>query len=276
MGKEDLLSVGKPILFNTDMVRSILDGRKTVTRRVIKNFDIEENNGMITLYEKKEDDAFCISPIEDAKKVMLQYSRYQPGDILYVRETWRVNGLFSEDDEKFYIVFEYKADGSFTTVEVSEEIYEKYEYSMAENSPEWSPSIHMPKEAARIWLKVTDVRVERLQSMKLDDFLNEGVVIRPEAYNDPENAYGQAKQQFIAIWDRVIKRENIFKYGWAANQWVWVIEFERCEKPEPCILKGIAPAEDKRPCIGYQKSKEDDEPCEMCKGCRACNGEELE
>ena len=96
----------------------------------------------------------------------------------------------------------------------------------------WKPSIHMPKQAARIWLEVTDVRVERLQDMNTGDFLAEGVTIRSEAFNDPENAYQQARGAFIDIWDSTIKQADRGKYGWAGNPWVWVIEFERCEKPE--------------------------------------------
>lgn len=90
----------------------------------------------------------------------------------------------------------------------------------------------MPKEAARIWLKVKDVRVERLQEMGLDDFLAEGVDVPNEAFNDPKNAYGFAKFRYSGIWTSTIKMEDNDRYGWKANPWVWVIEFERCEKPE--------------------------------------------
>ena len=95
----------------------------------------------------------------------------------------------------------------------------------------WRPSIHMPKAAARFWLKVMDVRVEQMQDMNTGDFLAEGVVIRPEAFNDPENAYQQAKEEFIHIWDSTIKKSDIDRYGWDANPWEWAIEFKRCEKP---------------------------------------------
>ena len=90
----------------------------------------------------------------------------------------------------------------------------------------------MPKGAARIWLKVKDVRVEKLHDMTLDDFLSEGLVIRPEAFNDPENAYMQARSEFIGIWNSTIKKPDIGLYDWEVNPWVWVIEFEQCEKPE--------------------------------------------
>ena len=136
----------------------------------------------------------------------------QIGDILWVRETW------SEWTDGYV----YKAWAS--------PFPQPARY--LDKMMKWHPSIHMPKEAARIFLRVTDVRVERLQDMKLDDFLAEGVVLRPEAFNDPENAYMQAKRLFANLWDSTIKKEQYDLFGWDANPWVWVIEFERCEMPE--------------------------------------------
>lgn len=89
----------------------------------------------------------------------------------------------------------------------------------------------MPKTAARIWLRVTDAKIQRLQDMTLDDFLREGVAVRPEAYNDPEGAYAQAERIFARIWDSTLCKSDKDKYGWPANPWVWVIEFEQIEKP---------------------------------------------
>ena len=88
----------------------------------------------------------------------------------------------------------------------------------------WKPSIHMPKEAARIWLKVTDVRVERLQEMDKTDALKEGI--------DPRLCLNlsHALTKFKKIWDSTIKKSDLDIYGWDADPWVWVIEFERCEK----------------------------------------------
>lgn len=261
-----------PILFNTEMVRVVLDGRKTVTRRVVKQSEWEnfvcEGGKVINYFDKKTD--ALESPVYKAP--------YQTGDILYVRETWVfqccIDCMNNYEDDSCMI-------GKISTIHEDREAISEgcYIYRADHQHPEriiWRPSIHMPKAAARIWLRVTDIKIQRLQDMTLDDFLREGVVIRPEAFNDPENAYLQAKTAFIDIWDSTIPKEQQALYGWNANPWTWVIEFERCERPEPCILKGIAPAEDKRPCIGYQKSQTDDEPCEMCKGCRAYNGEEPE
>lgn len=198
-----------PILFNTDMVQAIMEDRKTVTRRCVKpkgknacGFNValrESDNAFMGVYDYDENEKRSDNP---------QTPPYQPGDILYIRETF---------SEKSY-GYEYKADGK--------------EIDHLGNKIIWRPSIHMPKEAARIWLKVTDVRVERLQSMKLDDFLKEGIVIREESFNDPENAFGQTRTAFKNIWDSTIKKSELDMYGWDANPYTWVIEFERCEKPE--------------------------------------------
>ena len=94
----------------------------------------------------------------------------------------------------------------------------------------WHPSIHMPKEAARIWLKVTDVRVERLQEMTGQDVLKEGL----NSHVHPQASYFDCNQRemFEKLWNSTIKKSDIDRYGWDASPWVWVIEFERCEKPE--------------------------------------------
>lgn len=206
-----------PILFNTDMVLAILDGRKTVTRRVVKHpFEVHPN-GYITKPRGNERLCPCEPP-------------YQPGDILYIRETWAFlpcvecmdEGPSCHIEPVVYDDGDCESEGCFV-------------YRASHPRPErvsWTPSIHMPKQAARIWLKVTNVWAERLQDMNIDDFIAEGVAIRPEAFNDPENAYQQAKEEFIHIWDPTIKKADIDRYCWSASPWVWAIGFERCEKPE--------------------------------------------
>ena len=102
---------------------------------------------------------------------------------------------------------------------------------------EWKPLLFMPKEATRIWLKVTDVRVERLQEMTLKDFKAEGIYDEYKTYSETytnhlrQMAYPKV---FARLWNSTIKKSDIDKYGWDASPWVWVIEFERCEKPEEC------------------------------------------
>lgn len=128
---------------------------------------------------------------------------YQQGDILYVRETW--GHPISLNSDKQYV---FRAD-------------KIAEIGFKNDSHIWHPSIHMPKEAARIWLRVTDVRVERLQDMTDDDAEAEG------CFDYTSTALG-----FPDVWDSTIKKSDIDRYGWDANPWVWVIEFERCDKPK--------------------------------------------
>lgn len=219
----------KPILFNTEMVRAILDGRKSCTRRIIK----PQPQGY---FEVSEEPLYIYDT--DGKQGKIT-PPYQPGDILYVRETWRVGAwdIFNQ-----MIAFDYKDGtcGELTYIH-DRELFDrlvnqsrndarqaKCEYNGADfvwekgKSPcRWHPSIHMPKEAARIWLKVTDVRVERLQDMTDDDAEAEG------CFDYTSTALG-----FPDVWDSTIKKSDLDRYGWNANPWVWVIEFERCEKPE--------------------------------------------
>ena len=227
-----------PIIFNTEMVRGIVDDRKAVTRRVVKK-------SQCTFFTKKEprdlqkkDLYYPYDIMTDAELIANIYrSQYNPGDILYVRETWAFIPCIGCDGK-------YKRKGG--PINCYE--YQAVEYDDGESIsdgcfvyradcpyPEkvsWRPSIHMPKQAARIWLKVTNLYVERLKNMSLDDFLKEGVIIRPESFSDPENAYQQAKTEFIHIWDSTIKKPDLEMYGWDASPWTWVIEFERCERPD--------------------------------------------
>lgn len=92
----------------------------------------------------------------------------------------------------------------------------------------WRPSIHMPKEAARIFLRVTDVRVERLQDINTGGIRNEGLTSMAVHAGDMEIA----QAEFALLWDTTVKESELEDYGWAANPWVWVIEFERLEVSE--------------------------------------------
>ena len=202
----------KPILFNTEMVRAILDGRKTCTRRLVKPQPDEKHTYPISFItdstEKKEVGCFGFAANEYGGSI--QYVkppyRYAPGDILYVRETWCDDRQFTHDS----------TPGRYF-----------YKASESENF-KWKPSIHMPKEAARIWLKVTDVRVERLQEITSEQICREGVEVEyPHVLNGEEKRYA-----FSRLWDSTIKKSDLDRYGLNASPWVWVIEFERCEKPE--------------------------------------------
>lgn len=250
----------RPILFNSDMVRAILEGRKTVTRRVIKDTDESMYAGMCGLGP---------GLFDRNTGIRVKESYYRLGDILYVRETWGIANL-DYDDKKVFIIYRTgNEQENGICVTLPNEKFEKIYESMAGNSPDWHPSIHMPKEAARIWLKVTDVRAERLHNLTNRDAKKEGVTV------ETDNSGIAHRAAFMRLWDSTIKKSDIGTYGWNANPWVWVIEFERCEKPEPCILRGVEPAEEKRPCIGYGDAWAD-EPCEMCKGCSQCTGNDEE
>ena len=202
-----------PILFNTDMVQAILDERKTVTRRAIKNLDISENNGMITLYEKDDDDAFSVSPIEDAKKEMLLYSSYQPGDILYIRETWAfqccIDCMDANEDDSCMT-------GKISTIHEDKDAISEGCYIFRADHPHperivWNPSIHMPRAAARIWLRVTDVRVEQLQEITEEQATREGIT----------RLYGDLSDAEYIDWT---KRTGIYpkaKAEWGYKNYLW-------------------------------------------------------
>lgn len=221
----------KPILFNTEMVRAILDGRKTCTRRVIK---LPENMDGVPVGKSGDSS----NPLGFMYPGGIKRPPYHPGDILYVRETWEhFECCCCEGDEHGNCYREpqqsalNKSCGCYM-YRATDEIY---------GDARWHPSIRMPKEAARIWLKVTDVRVERLQDITPKGAESEGVGnlfyddigYGEKNYGtevDPE--YGIAKEQFAWLWESTIKKSDIDRYGWDASPWVWVIEFERCEKPE--------------------------------------------
>ena len=229
----------KPILFNTEMVRAILDGRKSCTRRICK--DANEYTVPDMNFYNADRRTYAVHNFAD-KEHMEQLSTAErtcpicPGDILYVRETW------TEECGKCY----YRADYDSDYLDPCETLSGGYPAS-CRNHPgcdgcmatstriHWHPSIHMPKEAARIWLKVTDVRVERLQSITEGGAKAEGAIDNRGFIHSPENEYDRihtAREHFIEIWSSTIKKSDIDRYGWNANPWVWVIEFERCEKPE--------------------------------------------
>lgn len=214
----------KPILFNTEMVQAILDGRKTCTRRLVKFLPGE--NSQWTGYIK---DGLML--YNGRNEPCIRKVPYQPGDIMYVRETWQYlyeldgNEQIIEGTGKYY----YAATDTIpfdTYVDASGVTHERVP---------WHPSIHMPKEAARIWLKVTDVRVERLQEITEECAKKEGAIDNRGFIHSPDNEYDSvhtAREHFAEIWDSTIKKSDLDRYGWNANPWVWVIEFERCEKPE--------------------------------------------
>ena len=202
----------KPILFNTAMVQAILDGRKTTTRRIIKvdsslNF-IGFKNGE-ALFGK----GCCIH--ETIKPPYME-------DILYVRETWMISNPMGDtlkgEGTAEYVYKAGYAKGKRVHIIASQE----------KNLGVWKPSIHMPKDAARIFLKVTNVRVERLQNIDDEGAKAEGSNV---GIGIAEKMREGAIDRFKMIWNSTVNKKDMDKYGFDANPYVWVIEFERCEKP---------------------------------------------
>lgn len=214
----------KPILFNTEMVRAILDGRKSCTRRIVKGFIPNNAVWEYTAFTPKG----CIScrgTFADGYGEKFFKPPYQPGDILYIRETWeRFECWNCDGDERGNCPKEPKKS-------VLDKTCGCYMYRATDEisgDAKWHPSIHMPKEAARIWLEVTNVRVERLWEISADGIRNEGLSSAAVHCGDMEIAL----KEWEKLWNSIIPKKDIDRYGWQANPWVWVIEFERCEKPE--------------------------------------------
>lgn len=224
MKKERVRDLEKPILFNTEMVQAILEERKTCTRRIIKkkyeNVDIdwfENKYGKRIVYVQNDAPAPIRNPngttthsliaMEEIKKP------YNIGDILYVRETWcDVKKDFRKDDDIDL--------GDCRYIFKVDDYGEKHPL-IEGYLKRWRPSIHMPKEAARIFLKVKEVRAERIQDITEDQIQKEGI---------KEEFPPLAQDEFIKLWDSTLKKEQLKEYSWNANPWVWVIEFERYQK----------------------------------------------
>ena len=211
----------KPILFNTEMVKAILNGSKTQTRR---------------LPSSRIRDAWCdwdeyqcaVAPpgsrLETEEGFYKKCPPYKEGDILYVRETWK-QATAGTAGPGLIDLYLYKADEPQDTTGM-----------MVEGR--WHPSIHMPKEAARIFLRVTNVRLERLKDISERDAISEGFDEEPIKDRNTNINFmcsvdclqGSARGKFALLWNTTVKPDTKDIYGWDANPWVWVIEFERVER----------------------------------------------
>lgn len=198
----------KPILFNTEMVRAIPNGRKTATRRVVK--PIPPENARLELIGDRRHAMDLSIEIPGPDDHRIYTPPYLPGDILYVRETWA-----KCQNAESYV---YKAD------------FDGYAAEVFLPRMKWHPSIHMPKEAARIFLRVTNVRVERLCDITEADAAKEGLY-KGWRLGGRGSLALTARQAFMWLWMSLTKKGPVI-YTWALNPWVWVIEFERCEKPK--------------------------------------------
>lgn len=218
----------KPILFNTKMVKAIMEGRKTMTRRVIRFTMADVYDFACGLGKWHE----SYDPHNPPQQLVEMYVRSigkrpcEPGDILWVRETWAHPSEAEVRNGADPDVFIYKVDSPL----------------LPAAHGRWHPSIHMPKEAARIFLRVKNVRIERLQDITEEQAEAEGcagwhieITGGPWGVEDDPDE-GTAVDDFKRVWDSTIPRHPCkFRrhlWYWEDNPWVWVIEFERCEKPE--------------------------------------------
>jgi|SRR5690554_841295 len=208
-------AVFRPILFSTPMVQAILDGRKTQTRRIIKPQPTKQLSFSGTFKKHWSEN------VSDLKLPYFQ-AKYQKGDIMWVRETFEVVPVemasIKENRSDVRMKIKYKADGGQSFLR-------------------WKPSIFMPKKACRIFLKVTNVRVERLQNISEEDAISEGVEVicpapllfRYKNYWDNVDQHphlSSAKFSFRSLWETINGLSS-----WNENPWVWVYDFERIERP---------------------------------------------
>lgn len=201
----------KPILFNTEMVKAILDGRKTATRRAVKIPEkytmINHSNYYILL--EQDDMPSCHKCLQ---------SKYVNGDILYVRETFAVGKIDIEESPNG-IDSRYVLQGYGCKEIIHKEYCLRNEIGIEDVV--WKPSIFMPKEAARLFLRITDVRIERLQEITEEQARKEGF----DMTDTPVNAFSH-------LWDSTIKKVELDKYRWNADPLVWAYEFEVISKEE--------------------------------------------
>lgn len=187
----------RPIIFNTDMVKAILEGRKTMTRRPIKCKE------MFTVF-RYPDGRLWPTECDYNENIAdneMKCPFGKPGDMLYVRETWAKLSRIDGHKELFYA-----ADGK---------------KNMRVGFPclwNWKPSIHMPKEYARIWLRITDVRVERVQDISEVDAYEEGADFCLDVDGDT------FRERFMNLWNLIYGKGD---YKWENNPFTWVVEFER-------------------------------------------------
>lgn len=212
----------KPILFSGEMVKAILDGRKWKTRRVITTLPIEPDTASINPDGVGNWVVWAPHPVTDE-----QSRQWYPnsagfpcpygkaGDTLWVRETWRRSPVTLPDG------VQYRADNLLRWFDGSEPTA----IALPQRNGKWRPSIFMPRWASRITLRITDVKVERLQDISEGDAIAEGV----GAWHDTKDGMVY-RPEFQALWDTINAKRG---FGWDANPWVWVLSFERAKEVTP-------------------------------------------
>lgn len=213
----------KPILFNTEMAKAIMDGRKSMTRRVIRFTMADVYDFACRLGKWSE----SYDPHNPPQQLVDMYVRSigkrpcEPGDILWVRETWCEGRIeYGEEPDGRNVPYIGQCTGDDRIIHKEWAIRN----DIGLEGVVWKPSIHMPKAAARIFLRVKDVYRERLKDIYQQH--------EPGPDNHVTKEGCNFLCSFIAVWENTIKPADHERYGWEANPWVWVIEFEPCEKPE--------------------------------------------
>lgn len=225
----------RPILFNDEMVRAILEGRKTQTRRIAKNIERAPTFRSGWKACRK----YSAVSIDTPAHMLGRYCPIgKPGDRLWVRETWSDVNLqgapgiaYRADNDIRDLMDEpgfHDEDGAFN---YDDERVKPYQFAvwsedlLSGTEGRWRPSIHMPRWASRITLEITDVRVERLQNISDEDSADEGVTApigSPRAYGAVTKQF--ARDQFMRLWESINGPDS-----WQVNPWVWVVEFKRID-----------------------------------------------
>jgi hypothetical protein len=223
-----------PILFSTPMVQAIQEERKTVTRRTTKLERVNEdpdqwtflglrmNNGdrrLWAFFENKKEDFSVAIPCP--------YGIVE--DVLWVRETWfptKISDILNKDTG---LPYAYKADVTIKEAKKAKETMEEYGWK-------WNPSIHMPMDAARIFLETIDIKIERLHNITQQEAINEGVEdlkLYPEMEGTYKNYFTKEPScfynpihSFMSLWESI---NGAMSY--AKNPWVWAVSFKRIDKP---------------------------------------------
>lgn len=218
----------RPILFSGEMVRAILEGRKTQTRRVK---GLKQINSDASRWQQLKDFVFQYRPSADRVAVKCPYG--QPGDRLWVRETFVLESTYEYHEEElrptdrpyqecgdehqghYFLIPHYRA------TEPEPHIVPYDRVDGYDDTTSWRPSIFMPRYASRITLEITEIQVERVQKISEVDAQSEGVA---PIYTEPEEILWH-RPAFQRLWDSI----NGEKYPWASDPWVWVVGFKRLE-----------------------------------------------
>ena len=203
----------KPILFNTPMVRAVRSDIKTETRRLINPRYRDDEYSFQIITNAHTGEFVRVEMIDEWENcTRFLPPQYLPGDILWVRESWAVAADLPGISNGGFV---YRSD--YTDYELSQ---------LKEKHFCWKPSIHMPKAAARTFVKVTDVQAERLQNITATGIRAEGLGTGAAFCGDP-----LAREEFKILWDSTVPKSKLPQCGFAANPWVWAYRFERCENP---------------------------------------------